>query len=83
MLHDPAREFLQDAGDFPGDLKLGDFDLIVQVDEFTRLHEHRRPAGRNVMYDAMEIMLTLGFDRQNVPVLPLGIVRLLQEIPVT
>ena len=43
--HNPAREFLQDAIDFPRDLKLGDLDLIVQVDEFTGLHEHRGAAG--------------------------------------
>ena len=35
VLHDPVREFLQNPVDFAGDLKLSDFDLVVQVDEFT------------------------------------------------
>ena len=82
VLRDPRREFLQNPGDFTGNLQVGDFHLVVQVDEFTGFQKHRGAAGRHIMHDPGDVVLALGLDWQDVPVLPLGIVRFLQQLPV-
>ena len=81
VVRDVTREISKNSVDFTGYLTLGDFDPIIQINQFPRFHEHRRPAGRYVMNDPLEVVPTFCLNRQDVSVFVLREVRFLQQLP--